>query len=61
MMGLLHAGAIEVNVVGDFEGAELEEHVLRYLGTVPPRDPSQVGLATAGRCQMRHILIPHTR
>lgn len=32
----LHAGNLEINIVGDFNPAQLENLVLRYLGTVRP-------------------------
>ena len=32
----LHAGNIEINVVGDFDPVELEDLVKKYLGTVAP-------------------------
>lgn len=42
VMSLLHAGALEVNVVGDFDAPTLEALLLRYLGTVAPRPASEV-------------------
>jgi len=42
VMGLLHAGALEINVVGDFDAQELERLVATYLGTVAPRPPTAV-------------------
>ncbi|KAI8464353.1 MAG: LuxS/MPP-like metallohydrolase [Monoraphidium minutum] len=38
VMQQLHAGNIEVNIVGDFESGELEQLCLAYLGTVAPRE-----------------------
>ncbi|GAX77204.1 hypothetical protein CEUSTIGMA_g4650.t1 [Chlamydomonas eustigma] len=35
--GLLHAGNLEINIVGDFNPEELEQCLLRYIGTVRPR------------------------
>lgn len=37
VMAQLHAGNLEVCIVGDFEEADVEDCVLRYLGTVAPR------------------------
>ena len=34
----LHAGNLEINVVGDFDPVELEDLLLRYIGTVKPAD-----------------------
>ncbi|KAL6754220.1 peptidase M16 inactive domain-containing protein [Haematococcus lacustris] len=39
---LLHAGALEINIVGDVDAAELDRHLLRFIGTVPTPDPAQV-------------------
>ncbi|KAL4457809.1 hypothetical protein ABPG75_012674 [Micractinium tetrahymenae] len=36
VMRQIHAGNVEVSVVGDFEPAELEACVLKYLGSVSP-------------------------
>eukprot|EP00798_Chlamydomonas_sp_ICE-L_P027064 gene27064-2297_t len=38
VMSLLHAGNMEVNIVGDFDPDELESLLLRYVGTVKPRE-----------------------
>ena len=32
----LHAGNVEVNIVGDFKAEELDELLVKYLGTIPP-------------------------
>lgn len=37
VLGLLHTGNLEINVVGDFDPEELERCLLRYVGTVSPR------------------------
>lgn len=39
--GLLHTANMEINVVGDFDAAELERCLLRYVGTVSPRPAAQ--------------------
>lgn len=45
----IHAGNVEVCVVGDFEPAELEAAVLRYLGTVGTQPKvGGAGAAVAG-------------
>ena len=36
VMSQMHAGNVEVSVVGDLDAAELEACVLKYLGTVSP-------------------------
>ena len=33
----LHAGNLEISIVGDFDEAELEQSILMYLGTVEPK------------------------
>jgi hypothetical protein len=40
VMAQLHPANIEINLVGDIDGAEVDEAVLRYLGTVAPRKPA---------------------
>lgn len=40
VMSQLHAGNIEINLVGDIDPKEVDDVVLRYLGTVAPRDPA---------------------
>lgn len=47
VMEQLHAGNLEVSVVGDIELEELEEAVLMYLGTVQPKAGAE-NLANAG-------------
>ena len=37
VMEQLHAGNLEISIVGDLEESEVEDAVLRYLGTVSPR------------------------
>lgn len=34
----LHAGNLEINVVGDFDSVELEDLLVKYLGTVRPAE-----------------------
>ena len=41
VMAQLHPGNIEINIVGDIAGADVDEVVLKYLGTVSPREPAQ--------------------
>lgn len=41
VMAQLNPANIEINLVGDIDPAEVDEVVLRYLGTVAPRDPPQ--------------------
>lgn len=41
VMAQLHAGNLEVSVVGDVELEELETAVLKYLGTVAPKEGAQ--------------------
>ena len=48
VMEQLHAGNLEVSVVGDIDLEELEEAVLMYLGTVQPRSGA-ASLAAAGQ------------
>lgn len=40
-MAQLHPANIEINIVGDIAGADVDSAVLRYLGTVAPRPPAQ--------------------
>eukprot|EP00983_Pelagomonas_calceolata_P103690 1158940-Pelagomonas_calceolata.AAC.1 len=35
-------GNLELSVVGDFEPAELEHNVLRFVGSLPPLPPQEV-------------------
>jgi predicted Zn-dependent peptidase len=51
VMEQLHAGNLEVSVVGDIELEELEEAVLMYLGTVQAKSGEE-NLATAGQPAM---------
>ncbi|KAG7669392.1 hypothetical protein Ndes2526B_g05713 [Nannochloris sp. 'desiccata'] len=51
VMEQLHAGNLEVSVVGDIELEELEEAVLMYLGTVQAKS-GELNLATAGQPAM---------
>lgn len=41
VMAQLHAGNLEVSIVGDFDENELEEAALKYLGTVVPKSNAQ--------------------
>ena len=41
VMSQLHPSNIEINIVGDIAGADVDNVVLRYLGTVSPREPAQ--------------------
>ncbi|CAL8466878.1 g6414 [Coccomyxa elongata] len=41
VMAQLNPANIEINLVGDIDPAEVDDVVLRYLGTVAPRDPPQ--------------------
>jgi len=38
---LFHPGNLELSVVGDFEPAELEHNVLRFVGSLPPLPPQE--------------------
>ena len=40
-MTQLNPSNIEINIVGDIAGADVDNVVLRYLGTVSPRAPAQ--------------------
>lgn len=60
----LHAGNIEISVVGDFDPAELEDKVIKYLGTVkcatsqPPRIEAPISMRVApapARQQIWHL------
>lgn len=39
---LMHAGNMEVNIVGDFDAKELERCLLRYIGTIAPRPEAEI-------------------
>ena len=41
VMTQLNPSNIEINIVGDIAGADVDNVVLRYLGTVSPRAPAQ--------------------
>ena len=41
VMAQLNPSNIEINIVGDIAGANVDDVVLRYLGTVSPRAPAQ--------------------
>ena len=46
-MSQLHAGNLEVSIVGDIEQEDLESMALRYLGTVAPRPDVELVLPQA--------------
>ncbi len=41
VMAQLHPSNIEINIVGDIAGADVDDVVLKYLGTVSPREPAE--------------------
>lgn len=41
VMTQLHPSNIEINIVGDIAGADVDDVVLKYLGTVSPRESAQ--------------------
>lgn len=41
VMAQLHPSNIEINIVGDIAGADVDNVVLKYLGTVSARAPAQ--------------------
>lgn len=42
VMSQLTPSNIEINIVGDFDEDTLDDHLLRYLGTIPPSDHTHV-------------------
>ncbi|KAG1670958.1 hypothetical protein FOA52_011393 [Chlamydomonas sp. UWO 241] len=46
VLSLFHPSNIEIDVVGDFDAAELEACLLKFIGTVSPRDPALVAPIT---------------
>ena len=47
VMAQLHAGSLEVSVVGDFDEEELEGCLLQYMGTVQPSPTTEAAGAAA--------------
>lgn len=41
VMAQLHAGNLEISIVGDFDENELEQAILMYLGTIKPKPNAQ--------------------